>query len=123
MKSILLLCIFFLASIFDGHMPLKGETTMSNQATLINLAKKEAEKRGYNCETLDFHIDEENKYWLNFLANYSKSNPDIVRQLSDKDYSVIFFDSKIKNEPIFGGGGWILIDKTTSRVLLFQPMK
>ena len=92
---------------------------------LLQIAKTEAERRGYDVKRLRFHIDSTNENWNKFWPPFSKYNPDITERLKGKEVAAIYYDQEAdgKSVTLFGGGGWILIDKISYKVVLFQAVK
>jgi hypothetical protein len=83
----------------------------------INIAKKEAVKLGYDVESMDLEIDENNTAW-NKYVKYLELDPDMKSQLKSTTFWAVYYGPRYDpNNPVLGGDVWVLIDRSDGRVI------
>ena len=91
---------------------------------VIAVAKIELRRLGYEGEHYKLTIDKDKTRWKGIESNFLTYNPNYKNALRKKQFVIVCFDKILKpGEIMFGGSGFILIDKNTNKAIVTDPMK
>lgn len=105
-----------------GYSCNKGVPNMQlEKKRIIEIAKEEAQRRGYNLAALHLVEDPDHHAWSRSWRGILKHNPHLSDPTRERDFTAIYFEPK--EEMQLGGDLWVLIDNHTGEILYVLPGK
>lgn len=111
---IVLLVIIVLVSttLYSIATEVPGPMNITRQQA-IEISKKEALKLGYDVDSMNLEIDENNTTWNKYIK--LDPDPDMLSKLKNRKYWAVSYSPR--DDETFGGDVWILIDKNDGHII------
>lgn len=123
--TILFIVSFVCSGCLEQH---KIDRTRPEKEQILDAAKAYFKTKDSNLDNIEFIYDEKNQEWLKTF-DLMKKHPDghyrrLQWSLKGYDYQVVRYQPNKTNETrMFGGSGWIFVDKKSKKVIDFLGYK